>query len=150
MTVRRRGQSAFIGLLAMAFLVAASSEGGPRGGQPIMRDPELEALQEAVRWPGAEIQTVVTLVGRFIASHRDQEAHAYFQERAGARPDEPLFLALEGFFQARAARDVSLSEALAALRRRALDGLRARHQTLNPFKFVIYSEWAGAGLAPVE
>ncbi len=42
------------------------------------------------------------------------------------------------------------SEALAALRRRALDHLRARHQGLNPFKFIIYSEWAGAELSPVE
>ena len=42
------------------------------------------------------------------------------------------------------------SEALAALRRQALDGLRARYQGLNPFKFIIYSEWAGAGLVPVE
>jgi hypothetical protein len=42
------------------------------------------------------------------------------------------------------------SEALTTLRRRALDGLRARHQQLNPFKFIIYSEWAGADLVPVE
>jgi glyoxylase-like metal-dependent hydrolase (beta-lactamase superfamily II) len=42
------------------------------------------------------------------------------------------------------------SEALAALRRRALDGLRARYQQLDPFKFIIYSEWAGAELPPVE
>jgi hypothetical protein len=51
--------------------------------------------------------------------------------------------------------DVSLlsypkSDGLAALRRQALDGLRAQHQQLNPFKFIIYSEWAGAALAPVE
>ena len=38
----------------------------------------------------------------------------------------------------------------AELRRRALDGLRARHQQLNPFKFIIYSEWAGADLRPIE
>jgi Alkyl sulfatase dimerisation len=42
------------------------------------------------------------------------------------------------------------SEALPGLRRQALDRLRARHQNLNPFKFIIYSEWAGAELAPVE
>jgi hypothetical protein len=51
--------------------------------------------------------------------------------------------------------DVSLvsypkSDALASLRRQALDRLRAQHQQLNPFKFIIYSEWAGATLAPVE
>ena len=42
------------------------------------------------------------------------------------------------------------SEALATLRRRALDNLRARHQQLSPFKFIIYSEWAGAELSSVE
>jgi alkyl sulfatase BDS1-like metallo-beta-lactamase superfamily hydrolase len=42
------------------------------------------------------------------------------------------------------------SPALAALRRRALDGLRARHQQLNPFKFIVYSEWAKAELPPAE
>jgi hypothetical protein len=42
------------------------------------------------------------------------------------------------------------SETLAALRRQALDGLRARHQQLDPFKFIIYSERAGAALVPVE
>jgi glyoxylase-like metal-dependent hydrolase (beta-lactamase superfamily II) len=42
------------------------------------------------------------------------------------------------------------SEALAASRRRALDNMRLRHQQLSPFKFIIYSEWAGAELSPVE
>jgi glyoxylase-like metal-dependent hydrolase (beta-lactamase superfamily II) len=42
------------------------------------------------------------------------------------------------------------SEALAALRRRALDSMRLRYQQLSPFKFIIYSEWAGAELSPVE
>ena len=42
------------------------------------------------------------------------------------------------------------SKALAALRRRALDNLRARYQQLSPFKFIIYSEWAGAEVSPVE
>src|SRR5262249_54460240 len=42
------------------------------------------------------------------------------------------------------------SDALAALRRRELDNMRLRHQQLSPFKFIIYSEWAGAELSPVE
>jgi hypothetical protein len=42
------------------------------------------------------------------------------------------------------------SRALADLRRHALDRLRARYQNLNPFKFIVYSQWAGADLAPVE
>jgi glyoxylase-like metal-dependent hydrolase (beta-lactamase superfamily II) len=73
-----------------------------------MRDPELEALQEAVRWPAPDTQTIVTLAGRFIAARRDHEAHAYFAERAKVAPDRPLFLALEGFFQARLAGDIFL------------------------------------------
>ena len=43
-----------------------------------------------------------------------------------------------------------VSERLAALRRQALDRLREQHQQLDPFKFIIYSEWAGAELRPVE
>jgi glyoxylase-like metal-dependent hydrolase (beta-lactamase superfamily II) len=42
------------------------------------------------------------------------------------------------------------SEALTAVRRRTLENMRLRHQQLNPFKFIIYSEWAGAELAPAE
>jgi len=42
------------------------------------------------------------------------------------------------------------SPTLAALRQRALDGLRARNQQLSPFKFIIYSEWAGANLGAAE
>ena len=42
------------------------------------------------------------------------------------------------------------SEALTTLRRRALDNMRLRHQQMSPFKFIIYSEWAGAELTPVE
>jgi len=43
-----------------------------------------------------------------------------------------------------------LSQELAAWRRRALDNLRRRNQQLSPFKFIIYSEWAGAELAPAD
>ena len=42
------------------------------------------------------------------------------------------------------------SQTLEALRHRALDNLRLRHQQMSPFKFIIYSEWAGAELSPVE
>jgi hypothetical protein len=38
------------------------------------------------------------------------------------------------------------NQELAALRRRALDQLRERYQQLNPFKFILYSRWAGAEL----
>jgi glyoxylase-like metal-dependent hydrolase (beta-lactamase superfamily II) len=42
------------------------------------------------------------------------------------------------------------SHALAEVRRQALDRLRVSHQSLNPFKFIVYSEWGGTGLAPVQ
>ncbi len=41
------------------------------------------------------------------------------------------------------------NQELAALRRRALDQLRERYQQLNPFKFILYSGWAGAELPPL-
>jgi hypothetical protein len=34
--------------------------------------------------------------------------------------------------------------------RQALDRLREVHQSLDPFKFIIYSEFAAAELQPVE
>jgi glyoxylase-like metal-dependent hydrolase (beta-lactamase superfamily II) len=40
------------------------------------------------------------------------------------------------------------SEPLAALRVQALTRLRERHQSLNPFKFIVYSGWAKAELSP--
>jgi hypothetical protein len=39
---------------------------------------------------------------------------------------------------------------LRALRQQALQGLRVLHQQLNPFKFIVYSSWADAELAPVD
>jgi glyoxylase-like metal-dependent hydrolase (beta-lactamase superfamily II) len=42
------------------------------------------------------------------------------------------------------------SESLTTLRRHALDNMRLRNQQMSPFKFIIYSEWAGAELSPIE
>ncbi len=69
----------------------------------ISRWPELDALKEAVSWPEASVRPAVVLAGEFIAAGRDAEAYGYFHERAEERPNEPLFLALEGTFQARLA-----------------------------------------------
>jgi hypothetical protein len=35
------------------------------------------------------------------------------------------------------------------LRRQALERLREVYQQLNPFKFIVYSDWAAAELRPV-
>lgn len=81
--------------------------------RPITRNLELEVLQEAGRWPNATLQAILALMGQFMASRRDHEGYTYFQERAKAQPDEWLFLALEGLFQARVAGYVPLSQRLA-------------------------------------
>jgi glyoxylase-like metal-dependent hydrolase (beta-lactamase superfamily II) len=83
------------------------------GERMLMRDLELEALQEAVRWPNPDVTSVLVLTGRFIAARQDREAHAYFKERATEAPDQLLFLALDGFFQARVADDVFLLRRIA-------------------------------------
>jgi glyoxylase-like metal-dependent hydrolase (beta-lactamase superfamily II) len=74
----------------------------------IVQDPELESLKAAVRWPNADQAAIVALTGRFIAGGRDQEAFAYFQERAKSQPERPVYGALEGLFQARVASSVWL------------------------------------------
>jgi glyoxylase-like metal-dependent hydrolase (beta-lactamase superfamily II) len=72
-----------------------------QGIGPITRNLELEALQEAVRWPNPTPRTVLALVGQLLAARRDQEGWAYFRERTTAQPEHALFAAAAGFFQAR-------------------------------------------------
>lgn len=89
-----------VGLVAGAHAVAAE--------RPIVRDLELEALKEAVRWPKADVTAVMALAGRLMTGRRDAEGFVYFRERAASEPSRGLFLALEGVFQARQASEVSL------------------------------------------
>jgi glyoxylase-like metal-dependent hydrolase (beta-lactamase superfamily II) len=77
---------------------------------------ELEALQEAVRWPTVQRRTIVVLAAQLLATRQDQSGYAYFRERVAAQPGEPLFLALEGVFQARLAGQQSVFRRLAWLR----------------------------------
>jgi len=117
----------------LAVAVGASLVAGGRAAgadRPIVRDVELEALQEAVRWPKADVTTVMALTSRFMATRRDADGFAYFQDRAASQPDRALFPALEGLFEARSADEVSVfrrvarvNNALAKLDRAvALDG----------------------------
>jgi glyoxylase-like metal-dependent hydrolase (beta-lactamase superfamily II) len=73
--------------------------------EPITRHLEIEALMEAVRWPGAEPTTTVILAGQLLAARRYQEGYEYFLERAEAEPHRPLFLAVAGYFQGRLGTD---------------------------------------------
>jgi glyoxylase-like metal-dependent hydrolase (beta-lactamase superfamily II) len=80
-----------------------------------------------------------------LGGHRE-DAFVRSVRALAERGDDVLALKLAQFGLVR----YPASEALAALRRRALDNMRLRHQQLSPFKFIIYSEWAGAELSPVE
>jgi glyoxylase-like metal-dependent hydrolase (beta-lactamase superfamily II) len=113
---------------------------------PISRDLTLEALQEAVRWPNAEPRTVLALTGRLLARRRDADGYAYFRERATEQPDQPLFLALEGLFEARMAgragplrRRAALSAAIAKLDRAVSGG----PGLANYFRGVVLAELPG-------
>jgi len=79
---------------------------------PFTRQLTLEALQDAVRWPNAERLTVISLASQFLATRRDSDGFAYFKERANLEPDNALFLALEGLFQARVTESQSVIQRL--------------------------------------
>ena len=73
---------------------------------PITRRRDVESLQTAARWPGADRNTAVILAIRLAAARADAEGYRYFCELAGAQPGQALPLALAGFFQARLGEDV--------------------------------------------
>jgi glyoxylase-like metal-dependent hydrolase (beta-lactamase superfamily II) len=71
--------------------------------EPISRWLEIEALMEAVSWPGATARPAMVLANGLMAARRDEDGYRYFRERAEEQPQNPLFLALEATFQARLA-----------------------------------------------
>lgn len=78
----------------------------PKTHQPISRNLELEALREAVRWPNPSPRTVLALVGQLLAARRHEQGRALFTERSEQVPDQPLYVALAGFFQALTGEDL--------------------------------------------
>lgn len=78
----------------------------PQTRQPIGRNLELEALCEAVRWPNPSPQVVLALAGQLLAARRHEQGRALFTERAQQVPDQPLYAALAGFFQALTGNDL--------------------------------------------
>jgi glyoxylase-like metal-dependent hydrolase (beta-lactamase superfamily II) len=82
-----------------------------RGTLPSSRHMEIEALVRAVRWPNADRAAVMTLTGLLVAARRYDEASEYFLDRAEAEPQQPLYEALAGFFQALAGHDIGAAVA---------------------------------------
>jgi glyoxylase-like metal-dependent hydrolase (beta-lactamase superfamily II) len=72
---------------------------------------------QAVRWPEADRQAVLTLTGLLVAARRYDQGHDYFRERTEAEPQLPLYEALTGFFLAQTGHDQDA--ALATLDRAA-------------------------------
>jgi glyoxylase-like metal-dependent hydrolase (beta-lactamase superfamily II) len=71
-------------------------------------DRNMAALLEAVRWPHPADAAVMSLASSFVAARMDEAGYHYFTERSAAYPDRPLFVALQGLFQARMAGQVFL------------------------------------------
>ncbi|HEX6674156.1 MAG TPA: MBL fold metallo-hydrolase [Actinomycetes bacterium] len=83
--------------------------------QPLSRNLDLEALRQAVRWPNPSPLVVLALASQLLAAGQDDQARAVFTELAEQDPDQPLYAALAGLFQARAGHD--LDQALRLLDR---------------------------------
>jgi glyoxylase-like metal-dependent hydrolase (beta-lactamase superfamily II) len=73
---------------------------------PISPNRFLGSLKEAARWPGAHRSTVVILATALVAARADAEGSSYFQDLSERNPSDATALALAGFFQVRADRDV--------------------------------------------
>jgi glyoxylase-like metal-dependent hydrolase (beta-lactamase superfamily II) len=72
----------------------------------IVKDRNAEALKEAASWPGADRATLVTLATVLAATGADQEGADFFEALAASQPDQVLPLALSGYFQVRAGKDI--------------------------------------------
>jgi glyoxylase-like metal-dependent hydrolase (beta-lactamase superfamily II) len=74
---------------------------------------EIDALTEAVGWPGADQATIVMLAVQLMAAERYQEGFDYFAARSHAAPADALWLTLAGAFESRL--DSRADEAIAKL-----------------------------------
>jgi glyoxylase-like metal-dependent hydrolase (beta-lactamase superfamily II) len=74
---------------------------------PISRNRSLRSLKEAASWLGADRNTVVTLATALVAARADAEGSSYFRDLSERNPGDATALALAGFFQVRAGRDVA-------------------------------------------
>ena len=76
-------------------------------------DREAESLERAVAWPHASPRAIMVLASDYLARNRARDGYTTFAARAKASPEQPLFLALTGLFQARLAGEVPLLQRVA-------------------------------------
>ena len=105
--------------------------------EQIIKDRGVEALKTAAGWPGADRVKLVTLASVLAATGADAEGSSYFEALSARQPDQPLPLALAGYFGVRVGQDIP-----AALAK--LDDAAARD--LGPAQY--YRGLALAGLPP--
>ncbi|HSB19616.1 MAG TPA: MBL fold metallo-hydrolase [Anaeromyxobacteraceae bacterium] len=122
--------------IAALALAAGLGAGCWAAAEPPVRpgaDRQMAGLLEAVRWPHPDDAAVMSLAGRLVAARQDEVGYRYFGERAAAAPDRPLFLALQGLFQARMAGQVFLLRRVAWVEEAAarLDQAAARDGGLS-------------------
>lgn len=72
---------------------------------PVTRQRDIESLEVAAQWPGADQATLVVLAVRLAAAGADADGYRFFQQQADAQPGQALPLALAGYFQARLGQD---------------------------------------------
>jgi glyoxylase-like metal-dependent hydrolase (beta-lactamase superfamily II) len=129
--------------LLLLFAVGCGAYAPARAPVPpaLTRNPELEALETAVRWPEPKVNVVMLLATQYLATHREEEGHGYFAERARAVPGRPLFAALEGLFQIRMAWRIPLLKRVAWVEDgcRKLDGA-ATDPLSRYLRGLVYSE----------
>ena len=114
-------------VLILVLIAVGCAQAGPP--PPVTRDHEVESLERAVTWPNASPRAIMLLANGYLARNRMREGYDTFLARAQASPEQPLFLALAGLFQARLAGQIPLfkriawvDEAAARLDRAALQG----------------------------
>lgn len=74
--------------------------------EQIIKDRGVEALKTAASWPGADRTILITLATVLAATGADDDGASFFDALVGSQPDQVLPLALAGFFQVRAGRDI--------------------------------------------
>jgi len=112
----------------------------------------LDALKLAVHWPNPDPQTLIDELApaewaaalNLLAGGKEQafvrSATTLLAQGDSTLAHKLVELGLLSY---------PSSPELSGLRRQALDRLRELYQQLSPFKFIVYSGWAGAELPPL-